>query len=179
MNHSSGPARGGPLNFGIKPLEVWRVHTPDPISRRDSFALIAGAVATTLATSGGAGRPTDPGKGWMRTVRVQDEFGKLRTAIVHDTSNAIDFTMDDYRRLVPAKDLDKHPESGPSSRDRLIEQHGRLRKLLADQGVDLLSPETQKDAFCQVFARDPCFAIDRTLFVGGLRDKWRHRETEG
>ena len=30
-----------------------------------------------------------------------------------------------------------------------------------------------------MFARDPCFAIGETLFVGGLRDEWRHPETAG
>jgi N-dimethylarginine dimethylaminohydrolase len=30
-----------------------------------------------------------------------------------------------------------------------------------------------------VFARDPCFAVGETLFVGGMRDAWRHPETGG
>ena len=115
----------------------------------------------------------------MLRIRIHDEFGKLRTAIVHDGSNAIDWSMDDIRRLVPPDDLAQHPEAGPSSKERLVEQHGRFRKLLMDHGVSLLSPETHKDALFQVFARDPCFAIGETLFVGGLRDPWRHPETTG
>src|SRR5262249_2419730 len=53
------------------------------------------------------------------------------------------------------------------------------RKVLTEHRVELLSPETQKDAFCQVFARDPCFAVGDTLYVGKLRDEWRHAETLG
>jgi len=115
----------------------------------------------------------------MRTTRVHDEFGKLHVAIVHDGSNAIDITMEDHRRLIPADELARHPESGPSSKTRLVEQHNRLRQVLEDSGVELLTPATQEGAFCQVFARDPCFAVGETLFVGGLRDEWRHPETTG
>jgi N-dimethylarginine dimethylaminohydrolase len=115
----------------------------------------------------------------MPSVRVRNEHAALKTAIVHGGGNAIDITMDDYRRLVPAEELANHPESGPSSRTKLFEQHARFRKLLADQGVALVSPDSQKDAFCQVFTRDPCFAVGDTLFVGGLRDEWRHPETAG
>lgn len=115
----------------------------------------------------------------MIKVRVHNEFGKLRAAMVHDGSNAIDWSMDDIRRLVPPEDLAHHPEAGPSSKERLVEQHSRFRKLLKDHGVSLYSPETQKEALFQVFARDPCFAIGETLFVGGLRDPWRYDETTG
>lgn len=115
----------------------------------------------------------------MRTTRVHDEFAELRSAIVHDGGNARDFTMELYRKLVPPEDLAEHPESGPSSKDVLIEQHRRFRDLLAEQGVELIYPETQEGASCQVFTRDPCFAVGETLFVGGLRDEWRRAETAG
>src|SRR5262245_53889560 len=115
----------------------------------------------------------------MLTVRVLDEFGPLRAALVHDGSNALDLTMEDYRRLVPPEELAKHPESAPSSRERLVLQDARFRQVLADLGAILLSPDTQATAFCQVFTRDPCFAVGDTLFLGGLRDAWRHPETEG
>lgn len=115
----------------------------------------------------------------MRTVRVGDEFGALRTALVHDASNATNLTMEDHRRLIPADELRDHPETGPSSKERLIEQHARFRQVLADHGVTLLHPVTQADAFCQVFTRDPCFAIGDTLFVGKLRDPHRRSEIAG
>lgn len=115
----------------------------------------------------------------MLNVRVPNEFGPLRAAIVHDGSNAIDVTIEDQVRLVPPDELARHPEAGSSARGRLIDQHARFRKLLADRGVTLLSPDTQPDAFCQVFARDPCFAVGDTLFVAGMRDEWRHPETVG
>jgi hypothetical protein len=57
----------------------------------------------------------------MLTVRIQNEFGPLRTAIVHDGNNAIDITSDDHRRRASAEELARHPEAGPSSRVRLYE----------------------------------------------------------
>ena len=108
-----------------------------------------------------------------------DEFGKLCTAIVHDGRNAVDVTLDDWRELLPPEDLLKHPAAGPSSKERLREQHGRFRKLLVDNGVNLLSPRSQKGAFGQVFTRDPCFAVGDTLFIGGLSDEWRLSEPAG
>jgi N-dimethylarginine dimethylaminohydrolase len=115
----------------------------------------------------------------MLTIRVQDEFAKLRTAIVHDGSNAIDISLDDWRDFLPPDELARHPESGSSSKARLVEQHARFRQVLADHRVNLLAPEPQEEAFGQVFARDPCFAIGDRLFVGGLCDDWRQAETTG
>jgi N-dimethylarginine dimethylaminohydrolase len=115
----------------------------------------------------------------MLTVRVDDEFGKLRAAIVHDGSNVADVTMDDWRALLPPHELVKHPEAGPSSKARLVEQHGRLRRLLTDNEVNLVAPETQSGAIGQVFTRDPCFAIGEALFVGSLFDEWRLSEPAG
>src|ERR1019366_1498334 len=99
----------------------------------------------------------------MTKVAVRDEFGKLLSAIVHDGGNAVDVKMDDYLRLVPPEELEEHPESAPSSSALLVSQHAAFRRLLADEGVSLVSPATQPGAFCQVFARDPCFAIGETV----------------
>jgi N-dimethylarginine dimethylaminohydrolase/enamine deaminase RidA (YjgF/YER057c/UK114 family) len=112
-------------------------------------------------------------------VAVDDEFGPLRTAIVHDGSNAIDVTMADLRWSLPPSELAGNPHVGPSSRTRLVKQHAALRQCLTRAGVTLLAPEAQQGAIGQVFARDPCFAIGKRLFVGGLRDEWRHAETTG
>ena len=68
---------------------------------------------------------------------------------------------------------------GPSSKARLVKQHAGLRKILARRGVTLLTPEAEHTAAGQVFTRDPCFAIGERLFIGGLRDEWRHAETTG
>lgn len=113
----------------------------------------------------------------MSAIRVGDEFGELRTALVHDGSNAIDVTMEMLTEFVPPAELAEHPESAPSRRDLLGEQHARFRQLLADEGVGLVSPDTRAAAFCQVFTRDPCFVVGDTLFAGGLRDEWRHPES--
>jgi N-dimethylarginine dimethylaminohydrolase len=115
----------------------------------------------------------------MRTLQVQNEFGALRTALVHDASNAVDTTLEELRRLIPPDELADHPESGTSLRDQIISQHAAFRRVLAEHGVSLISPETQEGAFCQVFTRDPCFVVGDTLFVGSLRDDYRHPEIAG
>src|SRR2546423_1529517 len=115
----------------------------------------------------------------MHTVRITDEFATLRTAVVHDASNAVDTTVEDLRRFIPAEELKDHPDSGSSFKDRIIELHARFRTVLAENGVTLLSPATQAEAFCQVFTRDPCFAIGDRLMVGSLRDEYRQAEITG
>lgn len=115
----------------------------------------------------------------MYTVRINDEFGTLRTAVVHDADNAVDTTAEDLHRFVRVRELKDHPESGRSSREGIIELHARFRKVLAENGVTLLAPATQAEAFCQIFTRDPCFAIGDTLVVGSLRDKYRQAEIAG
>jgi len=103
----------------------------------------------------------------------------LRTAVVHDAGNAVDTTGEDLRRFTRAKELKDHPESGSSFKKRIIELHARFRKVLAENGVRLLSPAPQPEAFCQVFTRDPCFAVGDRLLVGSLRDKYRQAEIAG
>jgi N-dimethylarginine dimethylaminohydrolase len=115
----------------------------------------------------------------MERVRIDSEFGTLRAAIVHDGRNAVDLTMDNWRSLWAPEHLAAHPEAGPSSRERLIAQHARLRALLADNGVALLAPECEEEACGQVFTRDPCFAIGDTVFIGCVRDDWRIPEIAG
>ncbi|SRR6266404_1293949 len=112
-------------------------------------------------------------------IGIVDEFSKLRSAIVHDASNAIDITNEDQRRLISAEILAEHPETGPSSKHKLRQQHTTFRDVLIRSGVNILSPITEPGAFCQVFTRDPAFAIGNTLFVGSLRDAYRKPETAG
>ena len=103
----------------------------------------------------------------------------MRTAVVHDAGNAVDTTGEDLRRFTRAKELKDHPESGSSFKKRIIELHARFRKVLPENGVRLLSPAPQPEAFCQVFTRDPCFAIGDRLLVGSLRDKYHQAEIAG
>ena len=84
----------------------------------------------------------------MHRVRINDEFGTLRTAVVHDAGNAVDTIVEDLRRFTRAKELKDHPESGSSFKKRIIELHARFRKVLAENGVRLLSPAPQPEAFC-------------------------------
>jgi N-dimethylarginine dimethylaminohydrolase len=115
----------------------------------------------------------------MQPVHVLDEFAPLKVALVHDGSNAASLSMDEQRRLIPAEELRDHPEAGPVFRDRVVEQQAEFLKLLAFHGVTLLNPATQPAAFCQVFTRDPCFAVGDTLYLGSLRDAYRHPEVAG
>jgi N-dimethylarginine dimethylaminohydrolase len=115
----------------------------------------------------------------MVTINVKDEFAPLKVALVHHALNAIDETMEDFRKHVGDDMLREHPESGPVFKHRVIEQQAQFLRLLEFNGVQLLRPDTQADAFCQVFTRDPCFAVGGTLFLGSLRDRYRHAEVAG
>jgi N-dimethylarginine dimethylaminohydrolase len=113
------------------------------------------------------------------TVNVKDEFSPLRVVIAHEALNAIDISMEDHRRLIEPELLLQHPETGPIFRQRVIEQQAEFLRLLRFNGVEVLSPNPQAAAFCQVFTRDPCFAVGETLFLGSLRDPYRHPEVAG
>jgi N-dimethylarginine dimethylaminohydrolase len=113
------------------------------------------------------------------TINVKDEFSPLRVVIAHEALNAIDISMDDHRRLIEPELLQEHPETGPIFRQRVIEQQAQFLRFLTFNGVEVLSPNPQSGAFCQVFTRDPCFAVGDTLFLGSLRDPYRHPEVAG
>jgi N-dimethylarginine dimethylaminohydrolase len=113
------------------------------------------------------------------TINVNDEFSPLLVVIAHDALNAIDISMEDLCRLVEPEILREHPESGPVFRQRVIEQQAQFLRFLRFHGVEVRSPNSQAAAFCQVFTRDPCFAVGETLFLGSLRDGYRHPEVAG
>jgi N-dimethylarginine dimethylaminohydrolase len=113
------------------------------------------------------------------TINVKDEFSPLRVVIAHEALNAIDISMEDHRRLIEPELLQEHPETGPIFRQRVIEQQAQFLRFLRFNGVKVLSPNPQAAAWCQVFTRDPCFAVRDTLFLGSLRDPYRHPEVAG
>jgi N-dimethylarginine dimethylaminohydrolase len=113
------------------------------------------------------------------TINVKDEFSPLRVVIAHDALNATDLSMEGFRRVVEAEILQEHPESGPIFRHRVIEQQAQFLDFLNRNGVEVVPPNPQAAAFCQVFTRDPCFAVRDTLFLGSLRDPYRHPEVAG
>ena len=115
----------------------------------------------------------------MITTNVKDEFSPLRVVIAHDALNAIDLSMEDHRRLIAPELLLEHPETGPIFRHRVIEQQAQFLDFLNRNEVEVLPPNRQTAAFCQVFTRDPCFAVRDTLFLGSLRDSYRHSEVAG
>jgi N-dimethylarginine dimethylaminohydrolase/enamine deaminase RidA (YjgF/YER057c/UK114 family) len=155
-------------------VEVSALVSPDLLVEIEVDAIIP----TVRLAHAPAGR-TKPKRTAPIRVAVHDEFGTLRTAILHDGRNAEDVTMADVRWSLPPSELARNPHVGPSSRARLIKQHAALRKCLAKRGVKLLAPEAQPGAVGQVFTRDPCFAVAERVFVGGLHDEWRHAEAEG
>jgi len=93
------------------------------------------------------------------TINVKDEFSPLRVVIAHDALNAIDLSMEGFRRVVEAETLQEHPESRPIFRHRVIEQQAQFLDFLNCNRVEVLPPNPQAAAFCQVFTRDPCFAV--------------------
>jgi N-dimethylarginine dimethylaminohydrolase len=113
------------------------------------------------------------------TINVKDEFSPLRVVIAHDALNSIDISMEGHRRLIEPELLQEHPETGPIFRHRVIEQQAQFLDFLNRNGVEVLPPNPQAAAFCQVFTRDPCFAVRNTLFLGSLRDPYRHPEVAG
>lgn len=152
--------------------------TSRSLPRRAFLGVFGAPLAAAVAGCGGR-QVKESEERQVPAPHVANEHGRLRAAIVHDGRNAVDVTMDDYHRLVPADELRDHPESGPSSKQRLAAQHASFRDLLAGHGVELFLPDTRAGAFCQVFTRDPSFVVGDTFFVGGLRDPWRHPETAG
>src|SRR3989344_4290987 len=111
-------------------------------------------------------------------ISVTSEWGQLKSAISHNASNMIN--CPDQADLFTAEELAKHPEQGPIVRNQFQSQHSRFRQLLAQSGVQLVAPETQPGAFCQVYTRDFGFVVDRTFFIStAIRDDYRKPEVEG
>ncbi len=175
---------GNPVTSGVIDMTVpvdnsssSRQHPVSHSRRRSLRWIAAGGIAATIPRSFAASTKEHPEA--LRTVAVHGEFGALKSAIVNDGSTARTFTMDEQRKLIAPEALRAHPETGPSTRERLIAQHRRLREVLAENGVALIDTLPQTSAPYQVFARDPSFVIGRTLYVASLKDPWRHSETAG
>ena len=112
-------------------------------------------------------------------MKVRDEFATLRSAIIHDPVNAFDFSLERMREIRSPQDMLEHPESGPVSMARIQQQHAGFREVLNRFGVACRKPVAQDGAYCQVFTRDPCFAIGETLYMGALHDAHRGAELSG
>ena len=93
-------------------------------------------------------------KGNLRVHAQARELGKWSSTTWELHAYARDFSLDEQRRIISPELLSEHPETGPSSRDRLLLQHEAFCKVLADAGVNLLSPVVQPGSPYQVFARD-------------------------
>lgn len=117
--------------------------------------------------------------GPLLPIRVGDEFGALKAAIVHDASNARDIDFEDLFGCAAEDMLRQHPETGPVEAEGVVREMAAFRDLLVKSGVTILPPAPIEDAFCQVFTRDPSFAVGKTLFVGRLSDPHRKMEKVG
>lgn len=115
----------------------------------------------------------------MIKIHIRHEFDKLQKAIVHDASNAASLTMAEFRQLLPPQVLEKHPETGPIYKERLIEQHVQYLAFLQRHGVELIFVEPQPQAFVQLFTRDPSFVVGDTFFISRMRNPRRVLESEG
>lgn len=164
MFKSSGPLSASPA------IRFRRRALLQGLTGGAGLALLGGCAGTAALSDLGFDAPR---------IRIDDEFGPLRAAIVHDASTARDLTLDEQRRYVPSELLAEHPEAGASSRGRLILQHEAFCKTLADARVKMLSPVSRAGAAYQVFARDPSFAVGDTLFVAQMKDAWRADEGAG
>lgn len=112
------------------------------------------------------------------TVQVRDEFGPLKTAILHDGSNARDMTLEEVLAFAE-EDGKPHPETGPVSAEKLVAELAAYRDLLAKFGVEMLAPTALEGHTAQHFTRDPCFVVGETLFLARPRDEHRENEVEG
>lgn len=113
-------------------------------------------------------------------LNLRSEHGKLEAAIVlSDPENAIDLSWEMHHKLIAPEELARHPETGEVSARILRQQHQAYMALLKSAGVQLYEPTLEKDAFCQVFARDPAFAVNDQLFIASMRDGYRFAEVQG
>ena len=138
-----------------------------------SLALRMGMFSKGIATTAQEVAPS------RLTVEVEDEFGPLKAAIVHDACNAIDIDNDLLQEWEALGVLESHPETALNSSGQVAKEVSALRKLLRSFGVEIFAPDTVEGAYCQVFTRDPCFAIGKTLYLGVLADEHREGEVKG
>jgi hypothetical protein len=95
----------------------------------------------------------------MVKIKVKDEFSPLRVVIAHEGAECHRHVNRRLPQLRRAGDL----KSCPIFRPRVIEQQAAFLRLLKFSGVEVESPKTQPEAFCQIFTRYPCFAVSDKL----------------
>ncbi len=110
---------------------------------------------------------------------IDNEFGELKSVISHDARNIIDISITDWEKSISKEELQIHPESGSINKLLFLEQQKNYREFLQKYNIELISPTTQSNAFCQLFTRDPCFIIKDTTYIGSMRDSIRKLEIAG
>jgi dimethylargininase len=149
------------------------------MTRRDVLRALAGGLLCGI--SRGAADVDPDAKRENLTVQVDDEFAPLRVAIVHDASNAHDLDWDDlneWHELAISRGQ-VHPEGGPVTAVKLIQEMQRFRNLLEDFHVRLITPEAVDGVPSQIFTRDPLFVVGRKVFTASLLDEHRAIELDG
>ncbi len=113
-------------------------------------------------------------------LSIGSEHGQLHSAVVLPyPHNAIDISWKDWETVVNPQEREKHPETGPVNKEKLMKQHWRYVQLLLSAGVSLQKPQLQDGALCQVFTRDPMFVVGRQAYIGSMRDEYRFGEMAG
>ncbi len=118
-------------------------------------------------------------------LKIENEFGNLRTAIVQGASNlpamdSLDEVAKHYDISYYDRERQYHPEDpGHYDVDRFREQLATFHKTLESNGVQLIHARDVPYAYVQCFTRDLGFAVGDTFFFGHSRHKVRDVEKRG
>ena len=114
-------------------------------------------------------------------VCVESEWSPLVVCAVNDGSSSADLSMDEWKASVSPEALAEHPETGPLDRAQIMQLARTFHEAMRAHrsSIELLYTVPQQGAFCQIYSRDACFVVGRTLFVASMRDSYRQPEVEG
>ena len=149
------------------------------MTRRSALRNLALGLGLTTTTRRGYARgpgDLDPG---MLEIRVDDEFGPLKSVIVHDACNARDVDPCEIEDRDGEDLFRTHPEMGVVTGELVRKEMAAFLRLLARFKVEMVAPLPIENALCQLFTRDPSFAVGKTWFLGRLADEHRFCETLG
>lgn len=168
-------------------VDVRRVYNSlkEPVLKRIVAAMDAASAVTPVASSAAPSAPAASSSSSSSLaplhVCVESEWSPLVVCAVNDGSSSVDMTMAEWETSVTPEALAEHPETGPLERAEIMRLatsfHAAIRA--HSSAVDLVYTAPQAGAFCQVYSRDACFVVGRTLFVASMRDSYRQPEVDG
>jgi len=119
-------------------------------------------------------------------TNIQNEFGRLKSAIVNRGSSVNDQTRRIFSETITMDVLgekkvlnDEQKEFIKQDNLRIIKQVGTFIDLLRDNGVNLIFAEDVKDAFGQFFTRDVGFVVGRAFCIASRKSEIRQTELSG